>query len=117
MRENKLTDPIASLIQGRSHELGPGFAVRRVLPSVKRRSVGPFVFLDHFGPIVVPPRQYFMLGDNRDNSLDSRYWGFVADTLVRGRPLVVYYSYAPDSTHAFDWLTRVRWQRFGERVR
>ena len=39
------------------------------------------------------------------------------DTLVRGRPLVVYYSYAPDSTHAFDWLTRVRWQRFGERVR
>ena len=57
MRENKLTDPIASLIQGRSHELGPGFAVRRVLPSVKRRTVGPFVFLDHFGPIVVPPRQ------------------------------------------------------------
>jgi len=37
--------------------------------------------------------------------------------LVRGRPLVVYYSYAPDSAYAFDWLTRVRWQRFGERVR
>ena len=50
-----MTDPIELLIQGRAHELGPGFAVRRVLPSVKRRMVGPFVFLDHFGPMVVPP--------------------------------------------------------------
>src|SRR5262249_9041268 len=55
MRENKMADPIELLIQGRAHELGPGFAVRRVLPSVKRRMVGPFIFLDHFGPMVVPP--------------------------------------------------------------
>jgi redox-sensitive bicupin YhaK (pirin superfamily) len=55
MRENKMADPIELLIQGRPHELGPGFAVRRVLPSVKRRMVGPFIFLDHFGPMVVPP--------------------------------------------------------------
>ena len=54
-RENKMADPIELLIQGRAHELGPGFAVRRVLPSVKRRMVGPFIFLDHFGPMVVPP--------------------------------------------------------------
>ena len=54
MRENKMADPIELLIQGRAHELGPGFAVRRVLPSVKRRMVGPFIFLDHFGPMVVP---------------------------------------------------------------
>ena len=50
-----MTDPIELLIQGRAHELGPGFAVRRVLPSVKRRMVGPFIFLDHFGPMTVPP--------------------------------------------------------------
>ena len=56
-RENKMADPIELLIQGRAHELGPGFAVRRVLPSVKRRMVGPFIFFDHFGPMVVPPRR------------------------------------------------------------
>ena len=50
-----MADPIELLIQGRAHELGPGFAVRRVLPSVKRRMVGPFIFFDHFGPMVVPP--------------------------------------------------------------
>jgi redox-sensitive bicupin YhaK (pirin superfamily) len=50
-----MTDPIELLIQGRAHELAPGFPVRRVLPSVKRRTVGPFIFLDHFGPLVVPP--------------------------------------------------------------
>jgi redox-sensitive bicupin YhaK (pirin superfamily) len=50
-----MSDPIELLIQGRAHDLGGGFAVRRVLPSVKRRMVGPFVFLDHFGPMEVPP--------------------------------------------------------------
>lgn len=70
-----------------------------------------------WGPLVVPPRHYFVLGDNRDNSLDSRYWGFVPDSLVRGSPLFVYYSYEPDSVQSFDWLTRVRWQRLGELIR
>jgi redox-sensitive bicupin YhaK (pirin superfamily) len=50
-----MADPIELLIQGRAHDLGPGFAVRRVLPSMKRRTVGPFIFLDHFGPMTVPP--------------------------------------------------------------
>ncbi|HTR86043.1 MAG TPA: pirin family protein [Reyranella sp.] len=50
-----MSDPMELLIQGRAHELGPGFAVRRVLPSMKRRMVGPFIFLDHFGPMTVPP--------------------------------------------------------------
>src|ERR671931_216501 len=50
-----MADPIELLIQGRAHELGPGFPVRRVLPSARRRMVGPFIFLDHFGPITVPP--------------------------------------------------------------
>lgn len=50
-----MADPIELLIQGRAHDLGGGFAVRRVLPSARRRMVGPFVFLDHFGPMDVPP--------------------------------------------------------------
>lgn len=50
-----MAEAIELLIQGRAHDLGGGFAVRRVLPSVKRRMVGPFVFLDHFGPMDVPP--------------------------------------------------------------
>jgi signal peptidase I len=71
---------------------------------------------NNWGPIVVPGEQYFVLGDNRDNSLDSRYWGFVPDSLLRGRPEVVYFSFAPDSSDDFAWLTHVRWTRLGERV-
>jgi signal peptidase I len=71
---------------------------------------------NNWGPLVVPEGNYFVLGDNRDNSLDSRYWGFVPDSLVKGRPFVIYYSYAPDTTKGFTWLTRVRWQRLGERI-
>ncbi len=70
---------------------------------------------NNWGPLVVPQEQYFVLGDNRDNSLDSRYWGFVPDSLLRGRPEVVYFSFAPDSTD-FAWLTHIRWMRLGERV-
>ena len=54
-KEDKLADPIELLIQGHAHDLGDGFAVRRVLPSAKRRMVGPFIFFDHFGPMDVPP--------------------------------------------------------------
>ena len=71
---------------------------------------------NNWGPLVVPQGNYFVLGDNRDNSLDSRYWGWVADSLVRGQPLVVYYSYNPDGDVKLDWLTRVRWKRFGEMI-
>jgi len=71
---------------------------------------------NNWGPLVVPRGNYFVLGDNRDNSSDSRYWGFVPDSLVRGQPLVVYYSYAPDSADPLDWLKRVRWKRLGEFV-
>lgn len=72
---------------------------------------------NNWGPLVVPKEHLFVLGDNRDNSLDSRYWGFVPDSLVRGQPMVVYYSYAPDSSAHLDFLTRVRWHRLGDRVR
>ncbi len=72
---------------------------------------------NNWGPIVVPPSHMFVLGDNRDNSLDSRYWGFVPDSLLRGTPLMVYYSFTPDSTRPFAWLTHIRWSRVGNVVR
>ena len=72
---------------------------------------------NNWGPLVVPRDKYFVLGDNRDNSLDSRYWQFVPDSLIRGRPMFVYYSYDPDSLDRMSWLTRIRWTRIGERVR
>ncbi len=72
---------------------------------------------DNWGPIVVPPKHLFVLGDNRDNSLDSRYWGFVPDSLLRGTPWTVYYSFTPDSTARAPWLTRIRWGRLGSVVR
>ncbi len=86
-----------------------------VAPAVDPRGYNPT--RNDWGPLVVPAQHYFVLGDNRDNSLDSRYWGFVPDSLVRGSPIFVYYSYAPDSGQSFDWLTRVRWQRLGELIR
>jgi len=72
---------------------------------------------NNWGPLIVPKGNYFVLGDNRDNSLDSRYWGFVPDSLVRGRTLAVYFSYAPDSAATVGWWPSVRWNRVGTIVR
>ena len=67
---------------------------------------------DNWGPIAVPADHYFVLGDNRTNSEDSRYWGFVPREAVRGRPMIVYYSYERDgATTTMPWLTEIRWDR------
>jgi signal peptidase I len=71
---------------------------------------------DNWGPIVVPHGHYFMLGDNRDDSEDSRYWGFVERAAIRGRPLFIYYSFDPVSHRAAPWLTSIRWQRLARTV-
>jgi signal peptidase I len=69
---------------------------------------------DNWGPIVVPPRHFFMMGDSRYNSKDSRYWSFVPRENVRGKPMFVYYSYnADDSDRPLPFITDIRWSRIG----
>ncbi|MFN2637480.1 MAG: signal peptidase I [Gemmatimonadaceae bacterium] len=73
---------------------------------------------DEWGPIVVPPRKLFMMGDSRYNSKDSRYWGFVPRENVRGKPLFVYYSYnADDSDRPLPMITDIRWGRIGHWIK
>ncbi|MDX2130104.1 MAG: signal peptidase I [Chloroherpetonaceae bacterium] len=60
---------------------------------------------------------YFMVGDNRDNSLDSRYWGFVPASHIAGSPLFIYWSWNPDIsilTSPVEKLASVRWRRLGK---
>jgi signal peptidase I len=69
---------------------------------------------DNWGPLVVPPNHYFMMGDSRYNSKDSRYWSFVPRENIRGKPMFVYYSYnADDSDRPLPFLTDIRWGRIG----
>ena len=67
--------------------------------------------LHDWGPVIVPAESLFVMGDNRDGSYDGRYWGFLPRANVRGRPLLVYFSYDAESWESFPFLTEVRWKR------
>lgn len=71
---------------------------------------------DNWGPLVIPPDRYFMLGDNRETSLDSRYWGFLEGWRLEGRAILIYFSYNKDSLRPFPWLREIRWSRIGKVV-
>lgn len=67
---------------------------------------------DNFGPTIVPDHSYFMMGDNRDNSSDSRSWGFVPAENLRGKALRVVLSFDPSTQYSLGNPARVRWSRF-----
>jgi signal peptidase I len=88
-----------------------------LLPTVDRRQYRPS--RNTWGPLVVPAGHYWLMGDNRDQSLDSRYMGPVPRQVIRGKPLFIYYSYdRRDLDAAFpSFITAARWGRIGDRIR
>ena len=88
---------------------------------------------DNYGPVKIPAGSFIVMGDNRDNSLDSRFWGFLPARNVVGRPVIIFWSYQdpPDAHLLTSWgeiiqlygqrilffLTRTRWSRMGRLVR
>ncbi|HEY8061704.1 MAG TPA: signal peptidase I [Gemmatimonadales bacterium] len=64
-----------------------------------------------WGPIVVPRDSLWMMGDNRDRSRDSRFWGFTPRGNVRGTPVIIYYSWDASSYRPLPFFTATRWGR------
>ena len=79
---------------------------------VGRDTAGYWPERNTWGPIVVPHDSLFVMGDNRDQSWDGRYWGFLPRNNVRGTPLFIYYSYDPNTYKPLPFVTNIRWGRF-----
>jgi len=71
---------------------------------------------DNFPPTTVPPGTVFAMGDNRDNSYDSRFWGFVPFENLKGKALFIYWSIDPDRP-LYDVIHKIRWNRMFNPIR
>jgi signal peptidase I len=80
-----------------------------IIPAQDRSHFSP---RDYFGPVTVPKGDFFMMGDNRDRSYDSRFWGFVRRDEVEGRAILIYWSW-DDEGSGFG---HIRWDRFGKMI-
>lgn len=69
---------------------------------------------DNFGPYKVPKNAYFVMGDNRDRSLDSRYWGVVRKDELVGKALILYFSWNGKPANMLDYI---RWSRIGKLIK
>ena len=69
-----------------------------------------------YGPVTVPAGHYFMMGDNRDNSQDSRYWGFLPREYVKGKALFVYFSFGDEQGGLSNLFTSIRWNRIFHQI-
>jgi signal peptidase I len=95
--------------------------------------VTSFDVRERYGPVTVPPNEYFAMGDNRDNSQDSRYWGFLPRDYIKGKALIIYWSYEAEREDYQDesasatlrnlgsvfihFFTRTRWDRMLHQIR
>ncbi len=105
----------------------------RPLMETYTQYIDPGSVQDSYGPIHVPPDKYFAMGDNRDNSQDSRYWGFVPRDYILGKALVIYWSFetprdeylqtnVTDRARQFadvflNFFTKTRWRRTFQIIR
>jgi signal peptidase I len=101
-------------------------------PASESQEVTSFDVRERYGPVRVPDGQYFVMGDNRDNSQDSRYWGFLPRHYIKGRALMIYWSYESGREDYLDegvgatakrmfsvvthFFTKTRWERLFHQI-
>jgi signal peptidase I len=102
-------------------------------PSSEYQEVTSYDVRERYAPVTVPPDKYFVMGDNRDNSQDSRYWGFLPRSYIKGKALLIYWSYESGRDDYLDegfgasakrigsvvvhFFTKTRWERLLHQIR